>query len=97
MIEGPLAYQGRFESAENTRWAPQNLGKKWGGNESAWSLYVKSGHNVEWEFYVNNGYTGRVKIDGQIYTKDFATNTILKAFLEKSNLLSTYHYLFFSH
>jgi hypothetical protein len=55
-------------------WLEQNPSKS-----SKWAKLAREGHAVAWEFEGPNGsYTGRLLIDGEIYTPSEATNKFLK-------------------
>ena len=55
-------------------WLEQNSSKA-----SKWAKLARKGHEVAWEFDSPGGsYTGRLLIDGEIYTTSEATNKFLK-------------------
>ncbi|MGA7408969.1 MAG: hypothetical protein WBW33_00695 [Bryobacteraceae bacterium] len=55
-------------------WLEQNTSKS-----SKWAKLAREGHAVAWEFEgLNGSYTGRLLIDGEIYTTSEATNKFLK-------------------
>jgi hypothetical protein len=57
-------------------WLEQNAAKK-----TKWAKLARDGHHVAWEFSERGGsYTGRLLIDGEIYTPSEAT----KKFLDSS-------------
>ena len=59
--------QGRF-------WLEQNRNKA-----SKWAKLARKGHEIAWEFAGPGGaYTGRMLIDGEIYTPSEATKTFLR-------------------
>ena len=59
--------QGRF-------WLEQNPDKA-----SKWARLARKGHEIAWEFEESGGaYTGRILIDGEIYTPSEATKKFLK-------------------
>jgi hypothetical protein len=59
--------QGRF-------WLEQNPDKA-----SKWARLARKGHEIAWEFAGSGGaYTGRILIDGEIYTPPEATKKFLK-------------------
>ena len=54
-------------------WLEQNRAKA-----SKWAKLARKGHDIAWEFEKpGGGYTGRVLIDGEIYTPREATHTFL--------------------
>jgi hypothetical protein len=56
-------------------WLEQNATKK-----TKWAKLARDGHDVAWEFSKRSGsYTGRMLIDGEIYTPSEATKKFLKA------------------
>lgn len=63
-----------FITGDGTFWLEQNPHKT-----SKWSKFAADGHAVAWEFGTNRRYTGRLLIDGEIYTPAEAT----KKFLQK--------------
>jgi len=55
-------------------WLEQNAAKP-----SKWGQLARAGHNVAWEFEAPGGtYTGRMLIDGEIYTTSDAARKFLK-------------------
>ncbi len=55
-------------------WLEQNTSK-----DSKWAKLAREGHAVAWEFDGPNGsYTGRLLIDGEIYTTSEATKKFLQ-------------------
>jgi hypothetical protein len=55
-------------------WLEQNASKS-----SKWAKLAREGHAMAWEFEAPNGsYTGRILIDGEIYTSSEATKKFLK-------------------
>jgi len=55
-------------------WLEQNAKK-----DSKWAKLAREGHEVAWEFVSPGGsYTGRMLIDGVIYTPSEATKAFLK-------------------
>lgn len=55
-----------------THWISQNPNKRYeNGQLSWWAEKAKEGHAIEWEFDAH-GYTGRVKLDKTVMTKDEA-------------------------
>jgi hypothetical protein len=55
-------------------WLEQNAEKS-----SKWAKLARDGHDIAWEFEGPGGsYTGRMLIDGQIYTPSEATKKFLK-------------------
>jgi hypothetical protein len=59
--------------AAATFWLEQNATKT-----SKWAKFASQGHDVAWEFGTNRRYTGRMLIDGGIYTPAEATRKFLK-------------------
>ena len=56
-------------------WLEQNSSK-----DSKWARLSREGHKVAWEFEAPSGpYTGRLLIDGEVYTVSEATKKFLKA------------------
>jgi hypothetical protein len=68
--------QLRTFTDENQRyWLEQNAAKR-----SKWGKLAREGHDVAWEFESPGGsYTGRILIDGEIYTISEATKKFLKS------------------
>lgn len=63
-----------FTDDEGHFWLEQNAEKT-----SKWARLVREGHTVAWEFESPGGpYTGRMLIDGEIYTPSEATKAFLK-------------------
>jgi hypothetical protein len=63
-----------FTDKGNKFWVEQNAAK-----ESRWAKLAREGHAVAWEFDSPGGsYTGRLLIDGEIYTTAEATKKFLK-------------------
>ncbi len=63
-----------FTDADGHLWVEQNRTKA-----SKWAKLAWKGHDIAWEFEKpGGGYTGRMLIDGAIYTPREATNTFLK-------------------
>jgi hypothetical protein len=55
-------------------WLEQNPDKR-----STWAKFARQGHDVAWEFEGPGGaYTGRMLIDGAIYTPSEATKKFLR-------------------
>jgi hypothetical protein len=55
-------------------WLEQNAEKR-----SKWAKLAREGHDIAWEFDRPGGkYTGRLLIDGEIYTPSEATSQFLK-------------------
>jgi hypothetical protein len=65
-----------FKDKDGTFWLEQNSEKR-----SKWAKLAREGHHVAWEFGSDGGYTGRMLIDGEIYTPSDAT----KKFLQKAS------------
>jgi hypothetical protein len=64
-----------FTDAEGHFWLEQNAAKR-----SKWAKLAKEGHAVAWEFAGSGGaYTGRMLIDGEIYTTSEATKKFLQS------------------
>ncbi len=64
-----------FTDQQGHLWVEQNPSKR-----SKWARLAREGHEVAWEFDGPGGvYTGRMLIDGEIYTPSEAT----KKFLQK--------------
>jgi len=62
-----------FTDAEGHFWLEQNPAKA-----SKWAKLARDGHEVAWEFAGTGGaYTGRMLIDGEIYTPSEATKKFL--------------------
>jgi hypothetical protein len=63
-----------FTDEHNGFWIEQNSAKR-----SRWGQLAREGHAVAWEFDGPGGsYTGRLLIDGEIYSSAEATNKFLK-------------------
>ena len=62
-----------FTDKEGNFWLEQNTAKR-----STWAKFAKKGHDVAWEFAAGGGYTGRMLIDGEIYTPSEATKKFLQ-------------------
>jgi hypothetical protein len=63
-----------FTDAEGHLWLEQNSTKA-----SRWAKLAREGHEVAWEFEKpGGGYTGRILIDGQIYSASEATKTFFQ-------------------
>jgi hypothetical protein len=63
-----------FTDAEGHLWLEQNSAKA-----SRWAKLAREGHEVAWEFEKpGGGYTGRILIDGQIYSASEATKKFLQ-------------------
>jgi hypothetical protein len=45
---------------------------------SRWANFAREGHDVAWEFEGGGGYSGRMLIDGEIYTQAEATRKFLQ-------------------
>ena len=62
-----------FTDEHGNFWLEQNPAK-----DSKWAKLARKGHAMAWEFAKQGGaYTGRLLIDGQIYTTSEATKTFL--------------------
>ena len=63
-----------FTDEHNRFWIEQNASK-----DSRWAQLARQGHEIAWEFDSPGGsYTGRVLIDGEVYTSREATKKFLK-------------------
>lgn len=63
-----------FTDDDGHLWLEQNRAK-----DSKWARLAKAGHAVAWEFESPGGhYSGRIFIDGEIYTLSDATKKFLK-------------------
>jgi hypothetical protein len=63
-----------FTDKEGHFWLEQNSDKA-----SKWAKFARQGHDVAWEFDGPGGnYTGRMLIDGEIYTPSEATKKFLR-------------------
>ncbi len=63
-----------FTDAEGHFWLEQNENKP-----SKWGKFAREGHEVAWEFDSPGGaYSGRILIDGEIYTPSEATKKFFK-------------------
>lgn len=62
-----------FTSKDGTFWLEQNPAKR-----SRWAKLARDGHDVAWEFGAGGSYTGRMLIDGEIYTPAEATKKFLR-------------------
>jgi hypothetical protein len=63
-----------FTDENNHFWLEQNVSKS-----SKWAELARRGHLIAWEFDSPGGaYTGRLLIDGEIYTTAEATKRFLK-------------------
>lgn len=63
-----------FTDQHNRFWIEQNEAKK-----SKWAKLAREGHAIAWEFESPGGsYTGRLLIDGEIYSGAEATKKFLK-------------------
>jgi len=62
-----------FTDEDGNFWIEQNRAKA-----SRWAKLAKKGHAVAWEMArAGGGYTGRVLIDGEIYSTSDATRKFL--------------------
>ena len=62
-----------FTDTNGHLWLEQNAEKS-----SKWAKLARQGHDVAWEFDTPGGeYTGRMLIDGEIYTPSEATKKFL--------------------
>ena len=63
-----------FTDKEGHFWLEQNAAKA-----SRWGKLARKGHEIAWEFAgPGGGYTGRMLIDGEIYTPSEATKKFLQ-------------------
>jgi len=63
-----------FTDDEGHFWLEQNSGKS-----SKWAKFAREGHEVAWEFdSVGGSYTGRMLIDGEMYTPSEATKKFFR-------------------
>jgi hypothetical protein len=63
-----------FTDEENHFWIEQNAAK-----DSRWAKLAREGHEIAWEFEHSGGsYTGRILVDGTIYSTSKATKKFLK-------------------
>ncbi|MGH9632212.1 MAG: hypothetical protein ACRD7E_28235 [Bryobacteraceae bacterium] len=63
-----------FTDEHGRLWLEQNPEKA-----SKWARLARKGHEAAWEFYGTGGsYTGRMLIDGEIYTPSEATRKFLR-------------------
>jgi hypothetical protein len=63
-----------FTDRDGHFWLEQNSTKS-----SKWAKFAREGHDVAWEFESAGGaYTGRMLIDGEIYTPSEATKKFLQ-------------------
>jgi len=63
-----------FTDKDGHLWLEQNAQKR-----SKWAKLARGGHDVAWEFDAPGGeYTGRILIDGEIYTPSQATKKFLR-------------------
>jgi hypothetical protein len=63
-----------FTDKSGTFWIEQNPTKR-----SKWAKLAREGHALAWEFGDGGSYTGRMLIDGEIYTPSEATKKFLRA------------------
>jgi hypothetical protein len=64
-----------FTDEEGHFWLEQNAAK-----DSKWAKLAREGHEIAWEFDGPSGsYTGRVLIDGEIYTSREASKKFLRS------------------
>ncbi len=64
-----------FTDEDGHFWLEQNPDKN-----SKWAKFARRGHQVAWEFERSGGaYTGRLLIDGEVYTAAEATRKFLAA------------------
>ena len=71
---GHDALRSFVDDESGTFWLEQNSSK-----QSKWAKLARDGHEVAWEFAGRGGsYTGRMLVDGEIYTPSEATEKFLK-------------------
>jgi hypothetical protein len=63
-----------FTDKNGNFWLEQNTAKK-----PKWAKFAREGHEVAWEFGPGGGYSGRMLIDGEIYTPSEATKKFLRS------------------
>ena len=64
-----------FTDADGNFWLEENPAK-----QSKWAKLAHEGHAIAWEMAGSGGsYTGRILIDGEIYTTSEATKKFLRA------------------
>ena len=62
-----------FTDSEGHFWLEQNSAKA-----SKWAKLARQGHDIAWEFAGPGGeYTGRLLVDGELYTPSEATKKFL--------------------
>jgi hypothetical protein len=62
-----------FVDDDGNFWLEQNASK-----QTKWAKLARKGHEVSWEFAGRGGsYTGRMSIDGEVYTPSEATKKFL--------------------
>lgn len=61
-----------FTDADGKFWLEQNATKT-----SKWAKLASKGHSVAWEFGANRRYSGRMLVDGEIFTPAEATKRFL--------------------
>jgi hypothetical protein len=62
-----------FTNSGGNFWLEQNTAKG-----SKWAKFAREGHDVAWEFEPGGGYSGRMLIDGEIFTPSEAVKKFLK-------------------
>ena len=68
-----------FTDNDGHFWLEQNSAKA-----SKWAKFAREGHDVAWEFESpGGGYSGRMLIDGEIYTPSEATKKFLQREIPK--------------
>jgi hypothetical protein len=74
------------QASAMTKWIPQNPEKRYeNGKLSWWAEQVRRGHIIEWEFN-EAGYTGRVRLDGEILLKEHARQRLQTSSLSQTAL-----------
>ena len=63
-----------FTATDGKFWLEQNPAKR-----SKWAKLAREGHEVAWEFAEGGSYSGRMLIDGEIFTPAEATKKFLRA------------------
>jgi hypothetical protein len=69
-----------FRDEDGNFWLEQNAAKT-----SKWAKLAGKGHDVAWEFGANRRYTGRMLVDGEIFTPSEATEKFLALEVKSSS------------
>jgi hypothetical protein len=73
-------------SEKATKWIPQNPQKRQAnGSLTWWAEKARRGHIIEWEFD-EAGYTGRVRLDGEVLLKEHARQKLQASSLSQTAL-----------